>query len=304
MICRRASAESMGSVARPDHVDRHAVEPGAKRAVAAEPFQAAPRAHEHVLRQIVSVGAAARQHARQRQHRRLMPAHQLVERLAAARRGSLYQLAVGIHCRLDPPRPPIIPQRRRTDRRRRGRNVRRKCDAERNGPAPESKKTTGGFRMTRRIAIAAALILSLGALPLVAQDPGGGTGPGQRRGGPGRGGPGGPMGIFPGLNQVDLTETQREQIRGILEQGRPADDPGAKVRDAEQALHAAVLSEDAQGVTTAKAALTAAQVAELDHRVDLMQKIAQVLTPAQRQQLAQLPPPPGGRGGRGRGGRH
>ena len=146
--------------------------------------------------------------------------------------------------------------------------------------------------MTRRIAIAAALMLSLGALPLVAQ------GPGPGRGGPG--GPGGPMGIFPGLNQVNLTDAQREQIRGILEQGRPADDPGQKVRDAEQALRAAVIGADAQGVETAKAALNAAHAAELDHRVGLMQKIAQVLTPEQRQQLAQLPPPGGGRGRGGR----
>jgi Spy/CpxP family protein refolding chaperone len=47
----------------------------------------------------------------------------------------------------------------------------------------------------------------------------------------------------------------------------------------------------------AKAALNTAYVAELDQRVDLMQKIAGVLTPAQRQQLAQLPQPGGRRGG-------
>lgn len=146
--------------------------------------------------------------------------------------------------------------------------------------------------MTRRIAIAAALALSLGALPLMAQGPGG-----QRMGGPGRGGPGGPMGIFPGLNRVQLTDAQREQIRAILEQERQSDDPGQKVREAEQALHTAVLSGDTAGVETAKAALNAAHTAELDHRVAVMQKVVQVLTPAQRQELAQLPPP--GRGGRG-----
>jgi Spy/CpxP family protein refolding chaperone len=148
------------------------------------------------------------------------------------------------------------------------------------------------------MAIAAALALSLGALPLMAQGPGG-----QRMGGPGRGGPGGP--IFPGLNRVSLTDAQREQIRGILDQDRPADDPGEQVRQAEQALHAAVLAADAAGVETAKAALNAAHAAELDHRISVMQKVVQVLTPAQRQELAQLPPPgPGGRGRRGGGPRH
>jgi len=142
--------------------------------------------------------------------------------------------------------------------------------------------------MTRRIAIAAAaLALTLGGLPLVAQQ-----------------GPGGPMGVFPGLNEVGLTDAQRDQVRGILEQERQTGaDPGLKVRDAEAALHAALLADvaDPQAIETAKAQLNAAHAAELDRRIDLMQKIAALLTPAQRQQLAQLPLPPGPRG-RGAGG--
>lgn len=155
--------------------------------------------------------------------------------------------------------------------------------------------------MTRRITIAAALALMLGTLPLLAQGPGGPGG--QRMGGPGRGGPGGPggpMGILPGLNRVDLTDAQREQIHGLLAQQRQAGDPGEKLRQAEQALRGAVLAEDTQGLEAAKAALNAAQAAALDQRIELMQKVAQILTPAQRQQLAELPPPPAGRG-RGRG---
>ena len=153
--------------------------------------------------------------------------------------------------------------------------------------------------MTRRIAIvAAALALSLGALPLMAQAPGGGFGAaGQRPGGPGRGrgaGPGGPMGIFPGLNQVGLTDAQRDQVRSILEQERQSGDPGGKMRQAEEALRSAILADvpDSQAIDAAKAAVNTARAAELDRRADLMQKIAQILTPAQRQQLAQLPPPP------------
>ena len=150
--------------------------------------------------------------------------------------------------------------------------------------------------MTRRITIVAALALLLGALPLRAQGPGGPGG--QRMGGPGRGGPGGPggpMGMLPGLNQMDLTDAQREQIRAVMEQERQ-DDPGERMRQGEEALHAAVLAQDAQGTEAAKALVNAARMAELEHRVAVMQKVVQILTPSQRQQLAQLPA-----GGRGRG---
>ena len=155
--------------------------------------------------------------------------------------------------------------------------------------------------MTRRIAITAALVLSLGALPLLAQ------GPGQRLGGPGRGGPGrggpggpdGPPGIFAMVHRLDLTDAQREQLRTLMEDGRQAGDPGAAMRDAEQKLHAALLVDtpDLQAVEAAKGAIAAAHAAELDHRVEMMQKVAQILTPAQRQQLLKMPSgPPRGRG--------
>jgi Spy/CpxP family protein refolding chaperone len=102
------------------------------------------------------------------------------------------------------------------------------------------------------------------------------------------------MGILPGLDRVDLSEAQREQVRAILDQGRQSGDWGEKVRQADQALHTAIFADapDAQAIEAAKAALNAAHAAELDHRVELMQKIVQVLTPAQRQQLAQPPPGP------------
>jgi Spy/CpxP family protein refolding chaperone len=108
------------------------------------------------------------------------------------------------------------------------------------------------------------------------------------------------MGILPGLNQIDLSDQQREQVRAILEQERQSGtNPGEKARQAEGALHTAVLADtpDSQAIEAAKAALNTAYVAELDQRVDLMQKIAAVLTPAQRQQLSQLPQPGGRRGG-------
>jgi Spy/CpxP family protein refolding chaperone len=156
--------------------------------------------------------------------------------------------------------------------------------------------------MTRRMAMAATLALSLGAVPLLAQ------GPGQRPGGPGRGpggpgGPGGPPGIFAMVQRLeDLTEAQREQLRALAEEGRNAGDPGEAMRTAEQKLHAAVLAEtpDLHAIETSKAALNAAHAAQLDQRVAMMQKVAQILTPAQRKQLLSLEPP--GSRGRGRGG--
>ena len=154
--------------------------------------------------------------------------------------------------------------------------------------------------MTRRIAITAALALSLGALPLLAQ------GPGQRLGGPGRGGPGapggpaGPPGLFAMVHRLDLTDAQREQLRALMEDGRQEGDPGATMRAAEQKLHAALLADtpDLQAVEAAKGAVAAAHAAELDHRVGMVQRVAQILTPEQRQQLLKMQPqgPPRGRG--------
>jgi len=161
--------------------------------------------------------------------------------------------------------------------------------------------------MTRRMMIAAGLALSLGALPLLAQ------GPGQRPGGSGRGpgGPGGPPGILAMIRHLDLTDAQREQLQGLLADGpstryrslgtgRQGGDPGAAIRDTEQKLQAAVLADtpDLQAIDTLKATLNTAHAAELDHRIEMMKKVAQILTPAQKQQLLTLPPPgsPQGRG--------
>lgn len=151
--------------------------------------------------------------------------------------------------------------------------------------------------MNRRIVTAAVLALSMGAISVLAQ------GPGQGPGGPGRGpggrGPGGP-GIMAMVHQLDLTNAQQEQLHALAEEGRQGGDPGAPMRAAEQKLHAAVLADtpDLQSIESLKAAVNAAQAAELEHRIEMMRKIAQILTPAQRQQLLQLQPqgPPMGRG--------
>ena len=164
--------------------------------------------------------------------------------------------------------------------------------------------------MTRRMVMAAALALSVGAASLLAQGPGqrpgGPGGPGRGPGGMGPGapgGPGGPPGIFAMVQRLeDLTDVQKEQLRALADEGRQGGDPGAAVRAAEQKLHAAVLSNspDLQAIETQKAALNAAHAAELDHRVAMMQRVAQILTSTQKQQLLAMQPP----GPRGRGQHH
>ena len=161
--------------------------------------------------------------------------------------------------------------------------------------------------MNRRTTIVTmTLALALGAFPLLAQVPGqpqsgqetAGRGFGRGgRGGPGRPGAAGP-GILPGLNRIDLSDAQREQVHAIMGDARQNGDPMADMGQAEHALNTAILAGDAQAIETAKAALTTAQAASLERRVALSQRLVQILTPAQRQELARLPGP-GRRGGNG-----
>jgi len=143
--------------------------------------------------------------------------------------------------------------------------------------------------MTRRLAVA-ALAATLIAAPLLAQAPG----PGGRGRGPGGRGPGGPgMGILGMVHDLDLTDAQKQQIHALMDEQRNGGEPGAQVRAAERKLHAALLAEtpDLQAIEAAKAALNSAHAAELDRQVELMQKVAQILTSVQRSQLLNREPP-------------
>jgi Spy/CpxP family protein refolding chaperone len=163
--------------------------------------------------------------------------------------------------------------------------------------------------MTRKTMAAAVLVAALAAIPVVAHQEQGGQGGGfgpagqQGRGGRGPGGPGGPGGpnIMAMVRQLDLSDAQKEQLKGILEDRREAGDPAKTGREAEQKLSQAIFGETAHAAAleTAKAAIAAAHAAELERRVETMQKVAQILTPAQRQQLLTLRPE-----GRGRGRHH
>ena len=150
--------------------------------------------------------------------------------------------------------------------------------------------------MARKTVAMAALVAALGTISVAGygQSPGpGGRGAfaGQGRG-RGPGGPGGPGALMAMVRQLDLSDSQREQLRALAEEARGTGDPGSAVRDAERKLHETVLGEaaDAGAIQEAKAAVNAAHAAELDQRIAMMQKVAQILTPAQRQQLLKLRP--------------
>ena len=142
--------------------------------------------------------------------------------------------------------------------------------------------------MKRRMVIVAVVAIVVGALPLLAQGR-------QRQGGPGGRGPGGPggPGILQMVHQLDLTDAQREQIRALMEDARKDGDPGEQARAAEQKLHAAILADppDHQAIEGLKAALNSAHASELDRRIEMMEKVAQILTAEQKQQLLKLAPP-------------
>ena len=143
----------------------------------------------------------------------------------------------------------------------------------------------------KRFALLTALVLALAAVPIFAQPP-------QGRGmGMGMGmGPGGDMmGIGPMLHDLNLTDSQRQQIHALMQDNRPADPP--KMRELQQKLHAALINGDTASLDQLKADLNAAHAAQLDAHIALMKKVLQILTPEQKQQLLTMGQPQG----RGRG---
>jgi Spy/CpxP family protein refolding chaperone len=141
--------------------------------------------------------------------------------------------------------------------------------------------------MSRKLCAVAALAAVLAAAPLLAQGPGG-----HGRGQAGRG-PGGPgRGILGMVHQLDLTDAQKQQLYAVMDQQKNGD-PGPQIRETEHKLHAAILAEkpDLQAIETAKTAVNSAHAAELDRRVEMMEKVAQILTSVQRSQLSKLQPP-------------
>ena len=141
----------------------------------------------------------------------------------------------------------------------------------------------------RRTIWSAVLAIILGAavaIPVMAQPPQGGRGPGR--------GPG-PDGVLPILRNLNLTDAQREQIRAITEAQRGTNNPRRNLMDLERQLQGAIFSDapDQQKIDDLKNSIAAANAADLAARIDLASRISQILTPEQRAQardaLAQGP---------------
>lgn len=152
--------------------------------------------------------------------------------------------------------------------------------------------------VTMATATVAVFVVTAGAMQAKQFGPGG-RGGGGRFGGPGPGGPGGfggPMGPMMGLprglaDELEVTDAQHEQIRGILEQHRAEGQQlGERLHKAMQAQMAAVSSEtfDENAIRAAASEVAAAQVemAVLHGRVHAV--VYQVLTPEQQAKARDL----------------
>lgn len=142
-------------------------------------------------------------------------------------------------------------------------------------------------------AVAAMVLAAAVAIPVIAQPPQGGRGPGR---GPGSGGP------LPMLRGLNLTDAQKEQIRTLIEQRRTGEDPRRNLMDLERQLQTAILADapDQQKIEELKGSIATASAQELVARIELQSRIAQILTPEQRAQAREAvgKGPGGRRGGR------
>ncbi len=111
-------------------------------------------------------------------------------------------------------------------------------------------------------------------------------GPGGRRGRMGRrGGPGGPGGLMLPLGRLELTDTQHDAVRGVMEQNREATRAVAtRVREVKRALQAAVVAEVANegAIRAAAAELANAEGDAAVQRAFVRSQVWQLLTPDQQ----------------------
>jgi periplasmic protein CpxP/Spy len=108
---------------------------------------------------------------------------------------------------------------------------------------------------------------------------------GGRGFGPGRGGPGGPMGMMPGIDPRDLTDAQREQVKSIRESHAADMKPVVdRVANARKALADAVLS--GKGDVRGLAIEVGAAEGELAFQsANIETEILAILTPEQKQKI-------------------
>ena len=141
-------------------------------------------------------------------------------------------------------------------------------------------------------AVAAVLVTGI-AVSVMAQPQGGpgNTAPGMRHGGPGgpMGGRGG-MGL-PGLRQLDLSDSQKEQIQTITQSHRDVMRQIAeRTREAQRGMDATAegTSVDEAGIRAQSTALAAALADGAILRANINAEIFGVLTAEQQQKLTEL----------------
>ncbi len=142
--------------------------------------------------------------------------------------------------------------------------------------------------------LVALLVAAVAIVTVAAQEP-----PPAGRQGSARGKGLGPA-AAPVLQRLNLTDEQRQQIRGILEQQRQGDQTAAKkLAELRRDLQAAVFADtpDRSKIDQLEADLAKAEAAALHVRIETDLKIAQILTPEQR---AKAREDQGGRAGRPR----
>ena len=93
------------------------------------------------------------------------------------------------------------------------------------------------------------------------------------------------------LQRLDLTDAQKEQVKALTAE-RATQGAGRTLAGLERDLNAAVMADspDTAKIEQLKTAIVEAQTAALNERVDLQLRIAQILTPEQRQKARDMPP--------------
>jgi protein CpxP len=141
------------------------------------------------------------------------------------------------------------------------------------------------------LSVTVAAVLGLAAFTIAgAQAPGGG--PVFERGGFGRG-------MMPALRGVDLTDDQKERIREIRQAEREADQAPPADLQLHRQLQTEIFADvpDTVKLATLQDQIAQAQAARLAKRVEIEQRIAQVLTAEQRATIREnLAKAPEGRG--------
>jgi Spy/CpxP family protein refolding chaperone len=100
---------------------------------------------------------------------------------------------------------------------------------------------------------------------------------------------------------LNLTDDQKAQVKTLLDEERTQTDaqsPGRKLMELQRTLSAAVFADvpDTAQIDQLRASIAEAEAAALARRIDMQLKVAQILTPEQRQRARELADRPSGQG--------